>query len=48
MGGADFVQKAAEYIPLHFSIGAPAILAVMIGLRWIGNTEAPWRDVGYT
>lgn len=40
-------QKAAEYIPLYFSIGAPAILAVMIALRWIGHFEAPWRDVGY-
>jgi hypothetical protein len=40
-------QKAAEYIPLYFSIEAPAILAVMIALRWIGHVEAPWRDVGY-
>ena len=40
-------QKAAEYIPLYFSIGAPAVLAVMIALRWIGHFEAPWRDVGY-
>jgi hypothetical protein len=40
-------QKAAEYIPLYFSIGAPAVLALMIGLRWIGHFEAPWRDVGY-
>ncbi len=40
-------QKAAEYIPLYFSLGAPAVLFVMIGLRWIGRFEAPWRDVGY-
>jgi hypothetical protein len=40
-------QKAAEYIPLYFSIGAPAVLVVMIGLRWIGRFEAPWRDIGY-
>lgn len=40
-------QRAAEYIPLYFSIGAPAVLAVMIALRWIGHFEAPWRDVGY-
>lgn len=40
-------QKAAEYIPLYFSIGAPAVLAVGIALRWIGHFEAPWRDVGY-
>lgn len=40
-------QKAAEYIPLYFSIVAPAVLAVMIALRWIGHFEAPWRDIGY-
>ena len=40
-------QKAAEYIPLYFSIGAPVILAVILALRWIGKFEAPWRDVGY-
>jgi len=40
-------QKPAEYIPLYFSIGAPAVLAVMIVLRWIGHFDAPWRDVGY-
>ena len=40
-------QKAAEYVPLYFSIGAPVVLAVVILLRWIGRFEAPWRDVGY-
>lgn len=40
-------QKAAEYIPLYFSIGAPLVLALIIGLRWMGHFEAPWRDVGY-
>lgn len=40
-------QKAAEYIPLFFSIGAPAVLAVIIALRWLRHLEAPWRDVGY-
>lgn len=40
-------QKAGEYIPLYFSIAAPVVLAIMIALRWIGNFEAPWRDVGY-
>ena len=40
-------QKAAEYIPLYFSIAAPVVLAVIIALRWIGHFEAPWRDVGY-
>ena len=27
---------------------SPAVLAVIIVLRWIGHFEAPWRDVGYT
>ncbi len=40
-------QKAAEYIPLYFSLAAPAVLAVMIAWRWFGRIEAPWRDVGY-
>jgi hypothetical protein len=40
-------QKAAEYIPLYFSIGAAAVMACLIALRWIGHFEAPWRDVGY-
>jgi len=40
-------QKAAEYIPLYFSLGAPVVLAILIGLRWIGTFESPWRDVGY-
>jgi len=40
-------QKWAEYIPLYFSIGAPAILAFIIALRWMGHFESAWRDVGY-
>lgn len=40
-------QKAAEYLPLYFSIGAPVVLAVVIVLRWIWKISAPWRDVGY-
>jgi hypothetical protein len=40
-------QKAAEYIPLYFSIGSPIVLATVIALRWIGRFDAPWRDVGY-
>jgi hypothetical protein len=40
-------QKAAEYIPLYFSIGAPVVLACVIALHWMWNLEAPWRDVGY-
>ena len=40
-------RKAAEYIPLYFSIGAPVVLAVTIVLRWMGRVVAPWRDIGY-
>jgi hypothetical protein len=40
-------QKAAEYIPLYFSIGSPVVLTSIIALRWMGRFEAPWRDVGY-
>jgi len=40
-------QKAAEYIPLYFSIGAPVVLGILIALRWIGQYQSPWRDVGY-
>ena len=38
-------ERAAEYIPLHFSIVATAMLAVIVPLRhrWPGV----WRDVGY-
>jgi hypothetical protein len=40
-------EKAAEYIPLCFSLSAPVILIVIIALRWIGHFEEPWRDVGF-
>jgi hypothetical protein len=40
-------QKAAEYIPLYFSICAPLVLAGVIALRWVWRVQAPWRDVGY-
>lgn len=40
-------RRAAEYIPLYFSLAAPAVLAVCIALRWIFRRDAPWRDVGY-
>jgi hypothetical protein len=40
-------QKAAEWIPFCFSIGAPIVLSTVIALRWIGHLETPWRDVGY-
>jgi len=39
--------KPAEYIPLYMSIAAPAVLVVLIALRWIGGFRSPWRDVGY-
>jgi hypothetical protein len=39
--------KAAEYIPLYFSLVAPLALLIVIALRWIWNFEAPWRDVGF-
>lgn len=42
----DF-RKAAEYIPLFFSLIAPPVLGCVIALRWIWNLQAPWRDVGY-
>jgi hypothetical protein len=40
-------RKAAEYIPLYFSIIAPIALAIVIALRWIWRIHAPWRDIGY-
>src|SRR4051794_12908066 len=40
-------RKAAEYIPLYFSIAAPIVLAIVIALRWIWGLNAPWRDIGY-
>lgn len=40
-------QKAAEYIPLYFSIGAPVVLGILIALRWIWRLQSAWRDVGY-
>jgi hypothetical protein len=40
-------QKAAEYIPLYFSIGAPMVLGILIALRWTWGLQSAWRDVGY-
>ena len=40
-------QKAAEYIPLYFSMGAPLALAAVIALNWVWHQRAPWRDIGY-
>jgi hypothetical protein len=39
-------QKAAEYIPLYFSIGAPFVLGCVIAMRWVWRLRAPWQDVG--
>ncbi len=39
--------KAAEYIPLYFSLASPVVLAIVITLRWPCGFQAPWRDVGY-
>ena len=43
----NYFQKAAEYIPLYFSIGAPVVLGILIALRWIWGLQSAWRDVGY-
>jgi hypothetical protein len=40
-------RKAAEYIPLYYSILAPIALLIVIGLKWIARMHAAWRDVGY-
>jgi hypothetical protein len=40
-------RKAAEYIPLYFSIVAPIALAIVIALRWVWRIHPPWRDIGY-
>ena len=40
-------RKAAEYIPLYFSIATPIALLIVIGLKWIARMHEPWRDVGY-
>ncbi len=40
-------EKAAEYIPLYFSMAAPVVLAVCVVLRWTFHIASPWRDVGY-
>ena len=40
-------RRAAEYIPLYFSVGAPVALATTIAARWMWRLHAPWRDIGY-
>lgn len=39
-------RKAAEYIPLYFSAGAPVLLLIVIAARWRWGYHAAWRDVG--
>jgi hypothetical protein len=38
-------RRAAEYIPLYFSIAAAVLMAVIVALRT--RLPAVWRDVGY-
>jgi hypothetical protein len=40
-------QKAAEYIPLYFSLGAAVVLGILIALRWVWHFQSAWRDAGY-
>lgn len=40
-------QERAEYIPLGFSLAAPPVLGILIGLCWIWQARRPWRDAGY-
>jgi hypothetical protein len=40
-------QKRAEYIPFGFSLIAPPILGVLIGICWIWIVRRPWRIAGY-
>src|SRR6202795_4695862 len=40
-------RRAAEYIPLYFSMAAPALLLVgLLAGEWLGF-GAVWRDLGY-
>ena len=40
-------KRAAEYIPLYFSLAAPLVLAICVLLRWAKLFSSPWRDIGY-
>lgn len=40
-------RKAAEYIPLYFSAGAPVFLLVVVLVRWKWGFRAAWRDMGF-
>jgi hypothetical protein len=40
-------QRAAEYIPLYFSLAAPLVLLVgLLAGEWLAR-QAVWRDLGY-
>jgi hypothetical protein len=39
-------RKAAEYIPLYFSAGAPLLLVAGALARWRWGFQAAWRDIG--
>ncbi len=40
-------RRAAEYIPLYFSMAAPILLAMAILVKWRWNFQAAWRDLGF-
>jgi|SRR5665213_1793369 len=40
-------QKRAEYIPLGFSLAAPPVLGILIGICWTWKVRRPWHDAGY-
>jgi len=40
-------RKAAEYIPLYSSAGAPILLLLVAFVRWRWGSRAAWRDVGF-
>jgi hypothetical protein len=40
-------QKAAEYIPLYFSLCGPVLLGMGVLLGWAWGLRAAWRDMGY-
>lgn len=39
-------RKAAEYIPLYFSAGAPLLLLAGVLAKWRWGLNAAWRDIG--
>ncbi len=44
---ANEFRRAAEYIPLYFSIAAPVVLGAVLFPRWVMRIQAPWRWTGY-